>query len=65
MIDTGSSWTYLDSYDAQGDERSENYYLLSEERDGSLDCSSGEVVTIGNGRGRGITGPFCYDNVSP
>jgi len=65
LVDTASSWSYLDSYDASGPDRSKNFYLLSEERDSSLDCAAGDVVTIGNGRGRGITGPACQDNMSP
>lgn len=64
LVDTASSWSYVDSYDASGPERSLNYYLLSEERDGSLDCGDAAVVTIGNGRGRGVTGPACRDNMS-
>jgi len=64
MVDTASSWSYLDSYDASGPERSLNYYLLSEERDTSLACAGADVVTIRNGRGRGITGPACIDRMA-
>jgi hypothetical protein len=65
LVDTASSWSYLDTYDARDDDRSENYFLLSEERDNTLDCAPAETVTIGNGRGRGVTGPACYDNITP
>ena len=65
LVDTAGSWTYLDSYDASGPERSPNYYLLSEEADSSLGCAGAQEVTIGNGRGRGITGPACEDFMSP
>lgn len=65
LVDTASSWSYLDSYDASGPDRSINYYLLSEERDASLGCAGAETVTIGNGRGRGISGPACQDYMSP
>jgi hypothetical protein len=65
MVDTASSWSYLDTYDSSDDDRTPNYYTLSEERDGSLDCGPAETVTIGNGRGRGVTGPACYDVISP
>jgi len=64
LVDTASSWSYVDTYEAGGIERSKNYYMLSEERDNSLDCAEAAQVTIGNGRGRGISGPACNDNMS-
>lgn len=65
LVDTASSWSYLDTYDASGPDRSANYYLFSEERAGSLDCATADQVVIHNGRGRGIGGPACFDNISP
>ena len=60
MVDTASSWSYLDSYGKDADiEIQPNYFMLGEDRDTSLDCAGAEVVTIGNGRGRGITGQAC------
>ena len=65
LIDSASSWSYLDTYnDPDGPERSENHYLLSEERDTSLNCVEAEEITIGNGRGNGIRGPACVDRIS-
>jgi hypothetical protein len=66
MVDTGSSWSYLDSYGkgAEFPEIQPNYFMLGEDRDSSLDCAGAEQVTIGNGRGSGITGPACQDNIS-
>ena len=46
MVDTASSWLWVDSYGAKGPDHSLNTYLLSEEKDSSLDCSSGRVETI-------------------
>jgi hypothetical protein len=64
LVDSASSWSYLDTYDSSGPERSLNNYLFSEERDSSLDCTSAEYITIGNGRGNGITGPACVDRIT-
>lgn len=41
-----------------------NYWMLSEAGDSTLDCAGAQSVTIANGRGRGVTGPACHDNIS-
>lgn len=64
MVDTGSSWMWIDSYGAGGPDHSVSTYLFSEEKDSSLDCSSGRIETIqSGGRSTGVTGPVCEDFV--
>lgn len=57
MIDEMTRYAKLNYID-------KNYWLLSEEGDTSLDCAGAEHVTITNGRGSGVTGPACQDNIS-
>ena len=62
LVDTGSSWLWVDSDNS--DKYKNSIYVLSENNDVTLDCSSGDRKEIVYGGGSfAVEGPVCEDYV--